>query len=71
MHKTQHPSGTGVEPIVVSVAQARELLGGLGTTTIYSLMKTGELRSTSVGGRRLIYVASIRKLLGVTEKDAA
>lgn len=48
--------------ITVPVSKAKEL-SGLGLTTIYDRIKTGELRSTLVGSRRLIFVDSLRALL--------
>lgn len=49
-------------PITASVNRAREI-SGLGNTKIYELIKSGELRSTLVGTRRLIFVDSLRALL--------
>jgi excisionase family DNA binding protein len=36
---------------------------GIGKTKIYELLKTGQLRSVKVGGRRLIPADSIEKFL--------
>jgi excisionase family DNA binding protein len=36
---------------------------GLGRTSLYKLIKTGELYSVVVGGRRLIPAESLKKLL--------
>lgn len=58
MTTKQIPSG----PITVPVSKAKELTG-LGLTTLYQKMRDGELRSTLVGSRRLIFVDSIRALL--------
>ncbi|MHB2168020.1 excisionase family DNA-binding protein [Alsobacter sp. R-9] len=49
-------------PITATVHRAREL-SGLGNTKIYELIRSGELRSTQVGTRRLIFVDSLRALL--------
>jgi excisionase family DNA binding protein len=58
-------TGTGSgqpEPITVTVPEARRI-SGLGNTTIYELIRTGKLKSTTVGTRRLIDFASLRDLL--------
>jgi len=52
----------GAKPLAVTVAMAREL-SGLGNTTIWALIKSGKLESTSVGRRRLIIYGSLEKLL--------
>jgi excisionase family DNA binding protein len=39
------------------------LMAGLGRSTIYSLINDGKLRSTKVGGRRLVLRASLQELL--------
>jgi hypothetical protein len=46
----------------VPVAKAREI-SGLGNTKIYELIRSGELKSTTVRVRRLVFVASLRDLL--------
>lgn len=53
------------EPITVTVTEAKRVTG-LGNTTIYVLLGNGRLKSTKVGTRRLIYMDSIRELLGAT-----
>jgi hypothetical protein len=52
----------GGKPLTVTVAMAREI-SGLGNTTIWALIKSGRLESTSVGRRRLIVYYSLEKLL--------
>jgi excisionase family DNA binding protein len=39
------------------------LMAGLGRSTIYSLINDGKLRSTKVGGRRLVLRESLQELL--------
>ncbi len=51
------------KPVTVTVQRAQAITG-LGHTTIYELLKTGRLRSTTVCGRRLIFFKSIEELLG-------
>ena len=59
-----------IEPVTVTVEQAKRITS-LGTTTLYDLMKRGTIRSTSVGGRRLIFLASLRELLEAGAPDNA
>lgn len=49
-------------PIAVSVGEAASTLS-LGRTKIYELLRSGELKSRTVGRRRLISVASIHSFL--------
>ena len=50
------------EPMLVSVKDARKLLG-LGHTTIYKLIAAGDLRVVRVGGRTLLETASLRDFI--------
>ncbi len=50
------------DPILVSVAEARGLLG-VGHTTVYSLISTGVLPSLKIGERRLIPLAAIEEFV--------
>jgi excisionase family DNA binding protein len=50
-----------IGPVVVSPRRAQQMLG-VGTTTLFKLLKTGELQSVKIGKSRRISVASIRKL---------
>jgi excisionase family DNA binding protein len=49
-------------PRVVTVKEARKLLGNCGKTKIFELIKRGKLRSYLFGSRRLIDVESINQL---------
>jgi excisionase family DNA binding protein len=51
------------EPIAVNTATAKKI-SGLGNTTIFKLIKDGDLKSTKIGRRRLIDYASLKRLLG-------
>lgn len=44
---------------------------GLARTTIYELIKTGELRSFTVGTRRLVSEAALLEFIAAHEKVAA
>lgn len=50
-----------MDRITVAVAEAREALG-LGTTKLYQLINAGQLETVKVGRRRLVTVASIKRL---------
>jgi excisionase family DNA binding protein len=54
-----------MEPLAVSVNEARRLLGGLGRTKFYELINDGHLKPIKVGRRTLIPVDAIRKLLNM------
>ncbi|MEQ8824441.1 MAG: helix-turn-helix domain-containing protein [Filomicrobium sp.] len=51
-----------LSPITFRIADAVKV-SGLGRTKLYELIKTGQLKSVRVGGRRLIDAASLRSLL--------
>jgi excisionase family DNA binding protein len=55
-----------VEPIAVSPAEAARL-AGIGRTTIYAAISSGELSSLKLGKRRLIVVAALRAWLQAHE----
>lgn len=46
-----------------TIAQARARLGGIGNTTIYDWIKTGQLRAIKLGARTFIADAEIDRLL--------
>ncbi|MEP3226319.1 MAG: helix-turn-helix domain-containing protein [Parasphingorhabdus sp.] len=52
------------EPLVVSVKEARNLLGGLSHMTIYRMFDRGDLDSVRIGGRRMVKMSSIKLLAG-------
>lgn len=51
-----------VNPKAVSIRQA-VIMTGLGRTTLYDMIKHGELRSFKLGRRRLFLVEAIEELL--------
>jgi hypothetical protein len=51
-----------MKPLAVSVKQTTELVP-FGRTKINQMIKTGELESVLVGGRRMILMSGIEKLL--------
>ena len=50
-------------PMCVPINEAARLLS-IGRTSVYELLKTGELRSRKVGNRTLVTMASIREFVG-------
>jgi len=52
---------TEAEPLLYSIPEGRKRLGGLGTTTIYDLIKRGELEKVNIGRRGFITAASIER----------
>ena len=51
-----------VEPFTISVKDS-EALSGLCHTSICKLIASGKLKSSKVGGRRLVALASLKELL--------
>ncbi|HLI00657.1 MAG TPA: helix-turn-helix domain-containing protein [Acidimicrobiales bacterium] len=50
------------DPLMVPIETAAEMLG-LGRTTTFTLIKTGELPTITVGRRRLVPVDAVRKFV--------
>jgi excisionase family DNA binding protein len=46
-----------------SIQEARKLLGGISRNTIYQLLRTGQMASVPIGGRRFISAAAIADLI--------
>jgi len=57
---TNPPSKAG--PLAVSPAEAGRL-AGVGRTTIYAAISSGELRSLKIGTRRLVALDALREWL--------
>jgi len=47
-----------------SIPEAREILGGIGHTTIYQLIKRGEITKVNLGRRGFVTSESIEAFLG-------
>jgi excisionase family DNA binding protein len=52
-----------IAPIAYSVREARAFLNGISQATIYKLIRSGELRTVKVGGRRLVPRSALVELL--------
>jgi hypothetical protein len=50
----------GIDPrAIYPVTEAKQILGGIGTTTIYELMKTGEIERVNIGRRSFVTAKSL------------
>ena len=54
-----------IKPLTVSVAEACELIG-VGRTTMWVLIRSGRLKTLSIGRRRLIVFESLQELVAGT-----
>jgi hypothetical protein len=54
--------GYGPDPLAVTVEEGRRIIG-LGTTKVWELIASGDLKSLRIGRRRLILYQSIRDLI--------
>jgi hypothetical protein len=54
-----------VAPIVVNTAEARQMLGGIGRSTLIRLTESGKLKARKVGMLNMYAVKDIRALLGL------
>ncbi|MXO66586.1 helix-turn-helix domain-containing protein [Altericroceibacterium endophyticum] len=50
-----------MEPLLLSITEAAKALS-LGRTSLYELIRTGQLDTRKMGRRRLVTVASIKRL---------
>lgn len=58
-------------PLAHEIRQAGERLGGLGKTTMFALIKAGELRSIKIGARTLIPESELQRFINERLKRAA
>ena len=52
-----------MQPLLVSVNEARRLLGGLGRTKFYEILNQRQLTAVKIGRRTLVRVDSIHRYL--------
>jgi hypothetical protein len=62
MHPAQYKKRLPVEPILTDARGASAMLS-LGSTSVWMLMKAGELRTVKIGRRTLIEISSIHELI--------
>lgn len=62
MRKTATAPNASIEPLAVSPVEAGHV-AGVGRTTIYSAISSGELRSLKIGARRLVTIEALREWL--------
>jgi excisionase family DNA binding protein len=56
-------------PLLLSVTEVADLLG-IHRATVYDLLATGQLRSTTLGRRRLIPRAAVEEFVALLERRA-
>jgi hypothetical protein len=64
------PPATHVEPVLTTIRGAREILG-LGNTTVWGLIKAGDLRTAKFGRRTMVEIASIHETIARRLSDQA
>jgi helix-turn-helix protein len=50
-------------PLAVPIVETQRLLGGISRTSVYELVKSGQLKKIKIGRRGLITVASLNALV--------
>ena len=50
-------------PLLCSVDEMRAMLGGIGTTKAFDLLRTGAVESVRIGARRMVKLDSIRQFI--------
>jgi len=61
--------GTSDDRLAVSPSEAARI-AGIGRTTLYAAIGSGQLRSLKIGKRRLITIEALRKWLAAAEQEA-
>lgn len=59
-----------ITPISVSVATAAQMVS-VSRSRMYELVNSQAVKSTMIGGRRVVLVSSLKALVGETEQQAA
>ena len=57
--------------VLYPVPEARHLLGGLGNSAFYEIVKKGELRLTKIGRRSFVAADEIRRFVDNLQHDRA
>ncbi len=52
-------ASTALTALLTDTDEARALLGGIGRTRLFEMLKTGELPSVKIGRRRMVLVSDI------------
>lgn len=50
-------------PLVCSVDEMQAMLGGIGTTKAFDLLRTGAVESVRIGARRMVKLESIHQFI--------
>lgn len=50
-------------PLVCSVDEMRAILGGIGTTKAFDLLRTGAVQSIRIGARRMVKLDSVHRFI--------
>ena len=50
-------------PLLCSVDEMRAMLGGIGTTKAFDLLRTGAVESVRIGARRMVKMDSIHQFI--------
>ena len=53
------------ERLLYPVKEARELLGGIGNSLFYELVKTGQIKLTKIGNRSFVSDPELKRAAGI------
>ncbi len=70
-HKPVSGSDTAPRPLLYDVPTASRILGNLGRTSVYNLMKTGKLHPVKIGKRTFLTDRELRRYVSACEQEAA
>ncbi|CAO3353082.1 hypothetical protein [Azospirillum melinis] len=56
-----------VQPLLVDTSKGREMLGGMGKTQFFELLKQGKLKRIKIGTKTLVPISSIQEYVASLE----
>lgn len=59
----KHSTSNNPVPLVCSVDEMRVMLGGIGTTKAFDLLRMGAVESVRIGARRMVKLNSIHSFI--------
>ena len=62
-YEVKHSTPSNPTPLVCSVDEMRAMLGGIGTTKAFDLLRTGAVDSVRIGARRMVKLDSIHRFI--------
>lgn len=59
-----YPAEEAPQRLLYSVRESRQLLGGIGHTMFYALVKAGDIKLIKIRGRSFVSASELRRIAG-------